>query len=175
MKQPDFQNTHSIQEALNQVLGAGAALALGMGTIRIVIPENERAELIGFIARLQEIEVRTASPAKVVLNENTGTIVMGGDVLIKPAYVAHGSLTIKIASTPVVTPPPVFSDADPVITELKDIEVEETTARFMPVQGTTAGEVAEALNRLQVTPRDMIAIFQALRELGALEADLETM
>ena len=175
MKQPDFQNAYSIQKALNQVLGKDAALALGMGTIRVTIPENERDQLIGFIARLQDIEVKTTIPTRVVINENTGTIVMGGNVLIKPAYVAHGGLTIKIASTPVVTPPPIFSDAAPVVTELKDIEVEESTAFFMPVQGTTAGEVAEALNKLQVTPRDMIAIFQALRKLGALEADLETM
>ena len=151
------------------------ALALSMGMIRVTIPEDERTSLIGFIAKLQNVDVETQMPTRIVLNENTGTIVMGGDVMIKPTYVAHGSLTIKIASTPVVTTPTVFSDADPVITEIKDIVVEEDPAYFMPVQGTSAGEVAEALNRLQVTPRDMIAIFQALRELGALEADLETM
>ena len=110
-----------------------------------------------------------------VINERTGTIVVGGEVVIKPCQVAHGSLTITIATTPSVTPALSFTDADPVITETSEIEALETEARLMPVEGTSAGEVAQALNRLQVTPRDMISIFQALRAAGALEADLEIM
>lgn len=95
--------------------------------------------------------------------------------MIKPCQVAHGDLTIEVAVTPEVTPALPFTDANPVVTETVDLNVEEEEAYFMPVEGTSAGEVAQALNRLRVTPRDMISIFQALREAGALEADLEIM
>ncbi|MBI3117205.1 MAG: flagellar basal body P-ring protein FlgI, partial [Candidatus Hydrogenedentes bacterium] len=126
-------------------------------------------------AQLQEIEVRTDIPSRVVINENTGTIVVGGKVIIKPCQVAHGSLTIKIAVTPQVSQPAPLSRGETTTTETAEVEVESEEAYLMPVEGTSAGEVAQALNRLRITPRDMIAIFQALREAGALEADLEIM
>lgn len=175
LKRPDFSVASTIQEEIQSVFGPESAAALGAGTILVHIPDAEQSDLVGFIARLYEISVLTKSPSKVVINERTGTIVVGGDVIIKPCQVAHGSLTIKISKTPIVTPALPFTDADPVVTELTSLEVEESEAHFMPVEGTSAGDVAEALNRLRVTPRDMIAIFQALRELGALEADLEIM
>jgi len=175
VKRPDFSTANSIQKGIEGRFGEGSARALGGGAINVVIPESEQDNLIDFIARLQELEVVTEAPSRVVINERTGTIVVGGNVIVKPCQVAHGSLTIKIATTPNVTPALSFTDADPVVTETTEIEVTETEAHLMPVMGTSAGEVAEALNRLRVTPRDMISIFQALRQAGALEADLEVM
>ena len=92
-----------------------------------------------------------------------------------PKEVAHGSLTIKIATTPEVSQPLPFTDSVPVVTETRDVEVVEDEGFLMPVEGTSAADVASALNRLRVTPRDMISIFQALRTAGALEANLEIM
>lgn len=175
LKRPDFSQAHAIQEALNRRHGPGAALALGAGTVRVTIPDAEQAELVAFIAALQDIEVPTIAPTRVVINERTGTLVVGGEVMVKPCQVAHGNLTIKIAATPQVTPALPFTDAQPIVTESIDLRAEETEAYFMPVEGTSAGEVAATLNKLRVTPRDMIAIFQALREAGALHADLEVM
>ena len=175
MKRPDFGTADNIQSAINEALGEESAVALGAGSVRITIPEAYQANLVSFIAKVENIEVTTSVPASVVINERTGTIVVGGDVIIKPCQVAHGTLTIKIETLPIVTPALPFTDADPVVTEQVNIEVEEPEAHLMPVEGTSAGDVAEALNRLRVTPRDMISIFQALREAGALEADLEIM
>lgn len=175
MKRPDFTNANVVQEAVNATLGRDSAVALGAGTIRVTIPESSRANLIAFIAQLQSIDVRTHMPARIVVNERTGTIVVGGEVMIKPCHVAHGSLTIKVAVTPEVTPALSFTDAEAVVTETVDLVAEEEEAFLMPVEGTSAGEIAQALNQLRVTPRDMISIFQALREAGALEADLEVM
>ncbi len=175
LKRPDINTASGIQESINQVYGNGAAEATGGGSVRVRIPPAEQSDLFGFIARLDTIDVTTTAPSKVVFNERTGTIVVGGNVMIKPCQVAHGSLTIKIATTPQVTPALSFTDADPVVTESVELEVEEPEVYLMPVEGTSAGDVAEALNRLRVTPRDMISIFQALREAGALEADLEIM
>ncbi|HOV60514.1 MAG TPA: flagellar basal body P-ring protein FlgI [Candidatus Hydrogenedentes bacterium] len=175
IKQPDFQLARSIIESIERKYGPESAVALGAGTVRVTIPDAWRTDLVGFIADVCALPVQPKSVARVVINERTGTVVVGGDVMILPCQVAHGNLTIKITSTPQVTPAVPFSDAPPVVTQLEDIMVQETEARLMPVQGTSAAEVAEALNKLRVTPRDIISIFQAMREAGALQADLEVM
>ena len=176
LKRPNFMTANNIQEALNGLLGSGSARALGAGTVNIVVPEPHQADLVGFIAQVLAVEVKAGYPSRVVINERTGTIVVGGNVMIKPSQVAHGNLTIRISSMPIISQPPPFSDTGAtVVTEAVDIDPIEQTAYMMPVEGTSAADVADALNQLQVTPRDMISIFQALREAGALEADLEIM
>ncbi|MEK7794590.1 MAG: flagellar basal body P-ring protein FlgI, partial [Candidatus Hydrogenedentota bacterium] len=100
---------------------------------------------------------------------------VGGNVRIRPCQVAHGSLTITIAQTPLVSQPAPFSQGETVVAEATDIGAEEAAARLMPLEGTSAAQVAEGLNRLMVSPRDIISIFQALREAGVMDADLEIM
>ncbi len=175
LKRPNFSNANAVQQAINKAYGMEVARALGGGTVSVTIPDAETGDLTGFIGHLQELDVSTGATTAVVINERTGTIVVGGNVMIKPCQVAHGSLTIKIATTPQVTQALPFTDANPVVTETSDLEVEEADAYLMPVEGTSAADVAEALNRLRVTPRDMISIFQALRTAGALESDIEVM
>jgi flagellar P-ring protein precursor FlgI len=175
LKTPSFETANEIRSVVNESYGIDTAFALAAGTVRITIPESERADLVGFIAGLQDLTVDTRTPARVVINERTGTIVVGGGVTVKPCQVAHGSITIKVATTPVIAQPLPFTDAQAIESEVVDLEVEQREARLMPVEGTSAGDVAEALNKLKVTPRDMISIFQALREAGALQADLELM
>jgi len=175
LKRPDFTTADHIQEALNLAIEPGCATALGAGAIHVTIPKDARSGLVSFIARLHEIDVETDTPSRVIVNERTGTIVVGGEVMIKPCQVAHGNLTIKIATTPLVSQPAPFGMGETVETAVTELEVEEHEAYLMPVEGASAGDVAAALNKLKVTPRDMIAIFQALREAGALEADLEVM
>jgi flagellar P-ring protein precursor FlgI len=175
IKRPDFATAHNIQQAINTQIEPEIAVALAAGAVNVRIPEEARSELVSFIARLQEITVSTDLPARVVINERTGTIVVGGEVIIKPCQVAHGSLSIEIAITPVVSQPPPFSPGETVRGEVAEVVVTEGLAYLMPVEGTSAGDVAMALNKLKITPLDMIAIFQALREAGALEADLEIM
>jgi len=111
----------------------------------------------------------------VVINERTGTIVVGSRVMIKPCQVAHGNLTIKISTMPVISQPLPETQGQTVAAVARQTETREDEGFLLPVQGTSAGEVAEALNKLKTTPRDMISIFQALRQAGALEADLEIM
>lgn len=175
LKRPDFTTADSIQQAINLYIAPSSATALGAGTVQVRIPQEDQGELVAFVARLQDVDVQTQAITRVVINERTGTIVVGGNVMIKPCQVAHGSLTIRVANTPEVTPALPFTNARPVITETADVDVAEQQAYLMPVQGTSAADVAAALNRLRVTPRDMISIFQALSEAGALEADLEIM
>jgi len=175
LKRPDFTTADNIQQALNSRVEPGSAFAFGAGAVQVRIPEAWQRELVSFIAFLQDVDVESDVGSRVVINERTGTLVVGARVMIKPCQVAHGNLTIKIASTPLVSQPLPFSQGVTVQVAATDLQATEEEAYLMPVEGTSAGEVAEALNRLKVTPRDMISIFQALREAGALEADLEIM
>ena len=176
LRRPDFGTASLIREAIETQFGPGAARAFGAGTVNVTIPAEGRADLVGFIAAVQDIDVQAAPIlARVVINERTGTIVVGGEVMIRPCQVAHGDLTITIATTPVVSQPLPFSGGATVVGEVTDVNVTAPKVRLMPVKGESAADVATALNRLKVTPRDMIAIFQALSKAGALEADLEIM
>lgn len=176
LKRPDFKTADNIQRALNKQILSGCAAALGAGTVNVKVPLEAQSDLVAFIARVQDINVEAGMPARVVINERTGTIVVGGEVMVKPCQVAHGSLTLRIATTPVISQPLPFSPlGETVETEVGEVVSEEEEAYLLPVEGTSAADVANALNKLKVTPRDMISIFQALREAGALEADLEIM
>ena len=175
LKRPDFATADNIQTALNGKLGAACASALGAGTVGVVIPKEERSDLVAFIRRLQDIDVESDIGSRVIINERTGTIVVGDCVRIKACQVAHGNLSIKIANTPLVSQPLPATQGQTVQTQATKLTVTEQQAFLMPVEGASAGEVAEALNKLKVTPRDMISIFQALRQAGALDADLEIM
>ncbi|HIJ72691.1 MAG TPA: flagellar basal body P-ring protein FlgI, partial [Candidatus Hydrogenedentes bacterium] len=131
---------------------------------------------VSFIARLQELDIEVDVPARVVINERTGTIVVGGRVMIRPCQIAHGNLSIRVETTPLVSQAlPLAFGGETVETAETEILPIEQEAFLMPVEGATAADVAAALNKLKVTPRDMISIFQALREAGALMGDLEIM
>jgi len=176
LKRPDFITADNIQKALNEYVEPGCAAALGAGTVQVKIPKEEQRDLVRFVARIQEIQVESDIGSRIVVNERTGTIVVGDKVRIKPCQVAHGNLTIKIAARPLVSQPAPLSQGQTVQTQEQRLTaVEEEERYLMPVEGASAGEVAAALNKIKVTPRDMISIFQALREAGALEADLEIM
>jgi flagellar P-ring protein precursor FlgI len=176
LKQPDFGTAEKLQIAINKQYGSGTASALGAGTVNVLIPEDRRANLVNFIAEVQDLDVTPDVRARVVINERTGTLVVGGEVMIRPCQVAHGGLTIKVSSEAQVSQPLPFSEEGrTAVVEQETAEAEEELGRVLPLEGTSAAEVAEGLNRLKVTPRDMITIFQALREAGVMDADLEIM
>lgn len=175
LNDPNFITANNIRDRINDTLGTDAAFPLGAGSVSVRIPNATTTDLVGFIAKLQQLEVVAAQPARIVVNERTGTIVVGGDVQIKPCQVAHGNITIEVATTPLVSQPNPLAQGETVETEVTRLDVGEEGAYLMPVEGTTASDVAQALNDLKVTPRDMISIFQALKRAGALDAQLEIM
>lgn len=175
LRRPDFGTASNIQDAINASIGEGNARALGAGTVSVMIPQAFRPNLVDFIAKVESIEAETEVQARVVINERTGTIVVGGNVIVHPCHVAHGGLRIRVARTPVVSQPLPFSEGFTVEDEVIDVEVEEEEGALMPLEGVSAADVAEGLNRLMVSPRDMISIFQALREAGVLDASVEIM
>jgi len=174
---PDITTAKNIAEKINEIYKAGIAKALDPTTISINIPSTYRGNVLDFMAEIEKIEVSTDLPARVVINERTGTVVIGSHVKISPAALAHGGLTITIKETPEVVQPPPLSPRGAVTETVPrtELKVEEKQASLVEVQGSTVGELVRALNTLGVTPKDLISILQALKTSGALKADLVIM
>lgn len=174
---PDITTAKNIAEKINETFKAGIAKALDPTTISINVPSTYRGNVLDFMAEVEKIEVSTDLPARVVINERTGTVVIGSHVRITSAALAHGGLTITIKETPeVVQPPPLAPRGATTETVPRtELKVEEKQASLVELQGSTVGELVKALNALGLTPKDLISILQALKTSGALKAELIIM
>jgi flagellar P-ring protein precursor FlgI len=171
----DFVTANKMAEKINQSLNGNYAVPIDSASIRLTVPEEHKNNLVGLIARLETVNVQVDMPAKIIINERTGTVVIGETVKISPVAIAHGALTIEIKTRTQVSQPPPFApeSARTVTAPQSDIAVREQDAALVEVSGVTLGEVIRALNTLGVTPRDLISILQALKASGALKAQLE--
>jgi flagellar P-ring protein precursor FlgI len=175
LTQADFTTASRIAEQVNTRFGNRIARANDGSTISLVIPDEFRRDgrLVEFISQVELIEVNPDVAAKVVINEKTGTIVVGGAVSLLPVAISHGALNIDIQSTPVVSQPNPFSQGQTVVTNLTTVSAKVDSSVVVALDGAaTVQDVAKALNTLKVGARDIIAIFQALKEAGALKAEL---
>lgn len=171
---PDFTTAVRAAEAINGVIGEKHAKAVDSGGIEINIPENLKNEVPVFIAAIENLEIETDTIAKVVVNEKTGTVVIGKDVKISKVALTHGGLSITVREQNIISQPPELSEGETVVEKEKNVEVNEEERKVMIMEKTASvEELSRALNALGVTPRDMISIFQALKKAGALHAKLE--
>jgi flagellar P-ring protein precursor FlgI len=175
LSEPDFTTASRVEGAINTALGLSAARMLDSGTLEITIPENRRSNVAAFLADIEGLSVTPDAVAKVVVNERTGTVVMGENVRISTVAISHGNLSITISESAMVSQPsPLAEQGETVVVPRTDISVEEQQANLMVVDGgATIGELVGALNAIGVTPRDLISIFQSIKAAGALQADLE--
>lgn len=173
LREPSFISAALTADAINQVF-TNSAHAIDSTSVQIHMPESARNNPMDFIAALEDIEISPDTPARVIINERTGTIVATADVKISSCAVACGNITINIASTPEVSQPSPFSQTgQTTVTSRTTTDVTENKAALVPLpELPTVEKVAAALNALGVTPRDMMAIFQAMKQAGALQADL---
>jgi flagellar P-ring protein precursor FlgI len=174
---PDFTTADRIVHVINGKY-EGSTVAVDAGTVVVRIPDSmlDLNETPGFIAGIEGLMVVPDSESKIIVNERTGTIVMGGNVRIGEAIVAHGNLTVHIGSTLSTYMPQPFTKDKPVVTEKITDETKEEPAKVFLVPGTaTVQDLAEILNQLGTTPRDMISILEALRNLGAIQMDVVSM
>lgn len=149
------------------------ATAVDAGTIKIEAPGVDENHVVSFIADIERIEVAQDSPAKIVINERTGTIVMGYDVKVDTVNIAHGSVVVNVFPRYQVSqPPPLSEGGQTVLAPMPDLIVEEKKVAFYKVN---VGDIVRALNDMGVTPSDVIAILQALKVSGALQAEIVTM
>lgn len=174
---PDIVTAQTVAERINQSFKLPLAKAIDPSTVVVYVPDKYRSKVIDFMAEVEKIEVITDEPARVIINERTGTIVIGSHVRISPVALSHGGLTITIKETPEVVQPPPFAPetAETRVVPRTELKVEEKQASLMEVRGSTVGELVKALNALGVTPKDLISILQALKTAGALKADLVIM
>ena len=173
LRDPGFTTAARISAAINETF-TNSAHAVDATTVRVQLPPGAEHLAVDFIARLEGIEVTPDTPARVIINERTGTIVATSRIRISNCAVSHGNITINIASTLDVSQPQPFSNTGrTVVTPRTNTDVTESTANFVALpELPTVERVAQSLNALGVTPRDMMAIFQALKQAGALQAEL---
>lgn len=174
---PDITTATNVAEKINEKFKFNVAKAIDPTTVHVNIPSNYKGNVIDFMAEIEKIDVITDQPAKVVINERTGTVVIGSNVKISPTALAHGGLTITIKETPEVSQPLPLAPrgATTEIVPRTEVKVEEKHASLMEVKGSTVGELIKALNALGVTPKDLISILQALKTSGALKAEIVLM
>ena len=164
------------KSAINSFIGTPIATITSPTSIRVDIPGEFKNNYYDFLSSLLNIEIQPETFARVVVDERTGTIVMGSDVRISTVAVAHGNLTITITNQVDVSQPAPFSDGETVVTNNPEITVAEEQTNLMVVpEGVTISDLVKALNAIGVTPRDLISILQAIKAAGALHAELELM
>ena len=172
---PDYQTAARLANVLNARFGA-IAVALDAETVHVNLPKPYLNNQVQFLADAGELRLNAAEIAKVVLNERTGTVVMGGDITLAPVAIAHGNLSITITTTNQVVPPGPFTNAQAQTQTNTRIQATESGKKLLYISGApTLAQVVRALNTIGVSPRDLIAIVQALRESGSLQADVETI
>lgn len=171
--QPDFTTANRIAEAITERFGT-IAQARDPGTVAIGVPAMYARDLVGFVAAIEELRIKPDGIARVVINERTGTIVMGSNVSIDEVAVAQGGLTIKITKTRQVSQPAPFSAGQTARTTNKDVNAQEANGNLLVLPATASvGDVVAALNAVGATPRDIITILQAMKAAGALHAEME--
>ena len=171
---PDYRTASKLAGALNGRFGAGTARAIDAETVRVNYPSRYVGDPVGFLADAGDVSLQADQVAKVVVNERTGTVVMGGDISLAPCAIAHGNLSITISTNNQVVPAAPFSRNQPPLQSNTQISAAEGNRKLVYVSGAaTLAQVVRALNTIGVSPRDLIAIVQALRQAGSLQADVE--
>jgi flagellar P-ring protein precursor FlgI len=171
---PDYLTASRVAAVLNHRYGPGTAHANDAETIRVNVPARYIGDDVEFLADAGELPLDADELAKVVVNERTGTVVMGGDVTLAPCAIAHGNLSITIQTTNTVVPAAPFSRTQPPVQTNTRITATEGKQKLLYISGApTLMQVVRALNTIGVSPRDLISIVQALREAGSLQADVE--
>lgn len=173
LNNPDFTTCLRLTRVINVGLGEELAQSVDAGTVEIKIPWEFQERWVEFISLVENLDIAPDTIARVVLNERTGTVIMGENVRISTVAVSHGNLSIIVKERERVSQPLPFSEGETVVTPDTEIAVKEEDSRLMLVpEGVNLREVVRGLNAIGVSPRDLISIFQAIRASGALQAEL---
>ena len=172
----DFNTAREVARVINAKMGPGTAQALDGRVVKVRMPEQPDAR-VSFMADIENLDVERATPsAKVVVNARTGSVVMNKAVTLSACAVAHGNLSVTISTTPSVSQPNPLSGGTTQVTEKSDITIKQEPGNLISLpEGTQLADVVKALNSLGANPQDLLAILQALRSAGALNAELEVI
>ena len=175
LQDPSYTNANRIVEAINDQFESEIASATNAGYVNVEWPDGfeNTGDLNFFTSTVMDLEIEVETPARVVINERTGTIVAGGNVQIGSVLVSHGNVEIRTQQTPFVSQPGAFSGGETVVGEVTGVELKENAAKNLVLEeDTNVTDLAESLNNLGFTPRDIISIFQAIARAGALQGEL---
>lgn len=171
----DFTTATRMSESINMMFGKNTAFPQNSGTVVVSIPENQRNEIVSFVSSIESIDIASDSIARVVVNERTGTIVMGKDVELSTVAVSHGNLTLVVKETEDIVQPNPLGEGVTAATQDTSLEVREEGGQLTVLnlpRGVNIGDIANALNAIGATPRDLIAIFQAIKASGSMHGEL---
>ena len=163
-------------EAINKGTWGEIAVAVDDTAIAVTVPQKFKGNIVSLLAQIEVIDVKVDRPAKVVINERTGTVVMGASVSIEAVAIAHGGLTIEVKSQNTASQPnPLTTTGQTTQTQNSQVTATEESNSLQLISGATIGDLVNALNKLGVKPRDLVQILIAIREAGALHAELEIL
>ena len=175
---PDLTTATRVAAAINDYLGSRVAKATDPSNVELAVPANYTGGTVGLLTEIEQIKVDPDQPAKVIIDEKSGVIVMGSDVRISTVAIAQGNLTIKVQETPQVSQPAPFSNTGTTqVVPRTSIQIDDAKGNKMTVlhSGVSLQSVVDGLNALGVGPRDMISILQAIKAAGALQADIQVI
>jgi flagellar P-ring protein FlgI len=178
LRNPDFTTARRISQAINAFLGTAAAAASDPTTVQLEVPDSYRNQVVNLLTDIEQLRVEPDQMARIIIDEQSGTIVMGESVRISTVAIAQGSLTIRITEAEQVSQPGPFAEVGTTTTvQRTDIQVDEGAEKRLAVlqPGVTMQELVNGLNALGIGPRDMITILQAIKAAGALQAEIEVM
>ncbi|MBT7942464.1 MAG: flagellar basal body P-ring protein FlgI, partial [Alphaproteobacteria bacterium] len=178
LRNPDFTTARRIAQAVNAFLGTPAAAASDPTTVRLSVPDSYRENVVNLLTDIEQLRVEPDQLARVVIDEQSGTIVMGENVRISTVAIAQGSLTIRITEAQQVVQPGPFAEVgDTTTVDRTNIEIDEGEDKKLTVfeGGVTLQEMVNGLNSLGIGPRDMITILQAIKTAGAMQAEIQVM
>jgi flagellar P-ring protein precursor FlgI len=179
LRNPDFTTARRIADTINRDLKSkSAAVATDPNTVHLTIPSGYKGKMFDLIADVEQLQIVPDAVAKVIVDEKSGTIVMGKDVRISEVAIAQGNLTIRITETPQVSQPGAFSTGGTTqVVPRTNVDVNDSKDKKITVMpaGITIQELVGSLNALGVTPRDVITILQSIKAAGALQADIEVI
>ncbi len=176
LHRPDFTTAERTADRINEEFREAVAVARDSGTLDLTLPASYANDAVGFMARVEILEVTPDKPARIILNERTGTIVMGDSVRVSTVAVAHGNLTVVVNRINEVSQPAPFSEGETTRIQNTDIETSQDESQLNVIEQTvTIGDLVRALNAMGTTPTDLISILQAIKASGALSADVEMM
>ena len=172
----DFQTARRVAQAINKRFGEGSARALDGRTVKVNAPTESDAR-VSFIAEMEELALESSIPsAKIVINARTGSIVLNQAVTLGACAIAHGNLSISISSTPIISQPNALSQGQTVVAEKASIQIRQEPGMLIQLpDAPQLSDVVRALNTLGATPQDLLAILQAIKAAGALNAELEVI
>ena len=171
----DFGTTMQVVNKINAAMGGEFASATDISTVELELPDRFKGNMVPLMASLENIDISPDGKAKVIVDEKTGTVVLGQDVRLTKVAVAHGNLQIVVSESQTVSQPGPFSDGETVITPETDLAIEEQNNPLMLMEGATLQELVDGLNAIGAAPRDLISIIRALKAAGSLHAEVEVI